>query len=183
MLSEQLRHRLPPTGDSQLHNLLERGRQKFLDPDPAVQREAVEHAWDAFERAKTVLHPDKKRGAQALAATVGEGSHELELSEDKMHVLTAIGNRFRIRHHETSVVEPSKALLEYLFARMYVFLFAIHLALVAATTRVNQLEYWGIDGHNEHSVVTERIRMESTWFDPAHIPQMRVRVSQGQACS
>jgi hypothetical protein len=54
----------------QLDELLEKAVRKFTDPDPGVRREALEHAWDAFERTKTVLDPDKKRGSAAAIAAV-----------------------------------------------------------------------------------------------------------------
>lgn len=38
-----------------------------------MQREAVEHAWDASQCFKAVLRPDKKKGAADLASAVGTG--------------------------------------------------------------------------------------------------------------
>lgn len=59
----------------------------------ATQREAadrygvdrsVEHAWDTFQCVKTVLHPDKKKGAADLASAVRTGTHEVTLMKDEM---------------------------------------------------------------------------------------------------
>jgi hypothetical protein len=126
VLEEQLQHRLEATGDNLLDDLLETARVKFLNPDPSLRREAVEHAWDAFERLKTVMDPDKRLGASQLAEAASVGAEETAAFEAEMRTLTTIGNSFRIRHHETTTTEPSSEFLEYLFARMYALLYHMH---------------------------------------------------------
>lgn len=54
------------TGDGGLDCLLEEARQKFMSPAPRVRQEALERAWDAWERLKTVKDSDKRRGVRAL---------------------------------------------------------------------------------------------------------------------
>lgn len=130
-LEEQLTTTLPPTSDSTFDELLESAIGKFRSGDISQRREALEALWDAFERAKTMLNPDKKRGAKALitASTDGADSQEVALLEQEMRHLTDIGNEFRIRHHETTKAEISDKLSEQLFARMYALIFRLHDAL------------------------------------------------------
>ena len=126
VVSEQLRKRLPPTDDEAFNELLERAAEKFTSPDPAVRRDALEHAWDAFERAKTLLEPNKKRGARALVQGAANDGAEASLLEAEMHALTDIGNGFRIRHHETTTSPLTDELVDYLFARMYALMHRLH---------------------------------------------------------
>lgn len=130
-VASYLRLELSATIDSDLDGLLETAARKHVDRDPDVRREAVEALWDAFERAKTVLNPDKKRGAEELIAVATGTGHDDEatLLRDEMRALTDIGNRFRIRHHETKAVQPSDALVDLLFRRMYALLLYLHEAL------------------------------------------------------
>jgi len=55
------------TGDDHLDKLLEEARAKFLESiPPASGRRRSRGAWDAWERLKTVLDPEKKRGVGLL---------------------------------------------------------------------------------------------------------------------
>lgn len=117
---------LPSTGDDHLDHLLETARVKFTDRDPAIRREALEQAWDAFERFKTMLDPRKKRGAAALITAAASSVDEARLIEAEMRALTEIGNGFQIRHHEVGKAGINRASADYLFARMYALLFRLH---------------------------------------------------------
>jgi hypothetical protein len=127
----QLARTLPATADVTFDDLLQVAIDKFHSPDPAVRREALEAAWDAFERMKTLLSSNKREGAEALVAAASEGSSETEeeLLGDEMKTLTTIGNEFRIRHHEVNAVEPSDELVDYLFGRVYSLIYRMHEAL------------------------------------------------------
>jgi hypothetical protein len=94
------------TGDSKLDELLETARAKFLDPDPAVRREALEKLWDAFERIKT-LEPgkDKKASVNALLLKAADEPKFKALLEIEGRQLTEVGNTFHIRHSETNQIE------------------------------------------------------------------------------
>jgi hypothetical protein len=122
---------LPPTRDAEFDRLLEIAARKYLDPDPAVRAEGLEKLWDAFERVKTLLDRDKKKGAEQLiaAATSGATDAEIDLLRAEMKALTDIGNRFRIRHHETQASELSAASSDQLFARMYALILRVHPAV------------------------------------------------------
>jgi hypothetical protein len=122
---------LPPTTDSEFDRLLAVSARKYLDPDPAVRAEGLEKLWDAFERVKTLLGRDKKKGAKKLvkAATDGATPEETDLLRTEMETLTGVGNQFRIRHHETRASELSAASSDQLFVRMYALLVRLHPAV------------------------------------------------------
>jgi len=122
---------LPDTRDREFDRLLDVSARKYLDPDPAVRAEGLEKLWDAFERVKTLLDRDKKKGASKLidASTDGAARGEANLLHNEMVVLTEIGNTFRIRHHETGAVELSAASSDQLFMRMYSLLLRVHPAI------------------------------------------------------
>jgi hypothetical protein len=111
------------TGDSHLDEMLEAARRKFLDPDDAVRREALEKLWDAWERVKTIgAGRDKKAQAMALLdeAAGSSDSRFRQVLENEARALTDIGNDFMIRHTE-STREPltSSDQVDYLFHRLY----------------------------------------------------------------
>lgn len=127
-VEEQVGTELPSTGDEKFDELMQSAIEKFRSPDIRQRREALAPLWDAFERSKTMLHRDKKRGTRALieAATDGADPLEVSLLDQEMKQLTKIGNEFRIRHHETTSTELSDELTEQLFGRMYALLFRLH---------------------------------------------------------
>ena len=66
---------------------------------------AVEKLWDAFERLKTYYSPtlDKKKSINRIICDMSNNKEPYkELFEKEFCELTAIGNNFRIRHHETT---------------------------------------------------------------------------------
>jgi len=120
VLDEELRRAAFETGDDTLDALLEAARAKFLSPDPATRREALEKLWDAWERLKT-LEPgtDKKASARALLDKAADETKYREVLEQEAITLTTIGNTFRIRHSETTQVEiRSEDQVDYLFHRL-----------------------------------------------------------------
>lgn len=69
---------------------------------------AVEKLWDAFERLKTYYSPtlDKKKSINKIISDMSSDKEPYkELFEKEFHELTAIGNNFRIRHHETIKID------------------------------------------------------------------------------
>ena len=129
VVEEQLRRRLPATRDDAFDTLLETAIHKFTDPDPRVRRDALEKLWDAFERSKTMLHADKRKGAKALIASCAASPREAEMLDAEMRELTALGNQLAIRHHETGTSPFGEATVDHLFARMYALLLHVHPAL------------------------------------------------------
>ncbi|WP_342544860.1 hypothetical protein [Lysinibacillus sp. FSL K6-4013] len=69
---------------------------------------AVEKLWDAFERLKTYYFPtlDKKKSINRIVRDISNNNASYkEMFEKEFHDLTAIGNNFRIRHHETTKID------------------------------------------------------------------------------
>lgn len=119
MLQAELHQGLPGSGDARVDALIRQAEERFLDPDPTGARDALEKLWDAFERIKTVLVPHKRRGSAALIAAATSTAESAELVETEMRALTEIGNKFHIRHHETTSHPVPEELIDYLFLRMY----------------------------------------------------------------
>ncbi len=109
------------TGEAELDRLLNTARSKFLRPDPAERREALEKLWDAWERLKTIEPgKDKKASATALLDKAApEAAFRVHL-EQEAHELTLIGNKFQIRHTETTQTPLSQDRdVDYLFHRLF----------------------------------------------------------------
>lgn len=123
VLREELASAHFRTSDSELNRMLETARRKFLDPDEAVRREALEALWDAWERLKTLgPGPDKKAQAAALLnATAGPSSQLLgEALEREAKELTWIGNNMQIRHSEKGKEQIARGEhIDYLFHRLF----------------------------------------------------------------
>jgi hypothetical protein len=122
-LHEALIHAVFQTGDPDLDTLLESARQKFLDPDEMVRREALEKLWDAWERVKTIEPgPDKRTQAATLIhrAAGSSGPSFRQTLETEAREVTNIGNSFQIRHSETTQ-EPltSSDHVDWLFHRLF----------------------------------------------------------------
>ena len=69
---------------------------------------AVEKLWDAFERLKTYYSPEFKKAESAdkLVRAMSHGVNEFyDMYNEEFKALTNIGNKFRIRHHETTKVD------------------------------------------------------------------------------
>jgi hypothetical protein len=115
------------TGDPALDGLLESARAKFLSPDPNVRREAIEKLWDAWERVKT-LEPglDKRASGKALLDKTADEPTFREVLEQEARTLTDVGNRFQIRHSETSQVPLQRnEHVDYLFHRLFALIWLV----------------------------------------------------------
>lgn len=94
-----------PVSEAGLSELL-RDAEKYYDKGNL--RIAVEKLWDAFERLKTYYSPtlNKKKSVEKIIYNMSENKVEFrELFEKEFRELTDIGNKFRIRHHETTITE------------------------------------------------------------------------------
>lgn len=114
------------SGDTELDRLLVIACQKFKDPDREVRKEALEKVWDAWERLKTILPGDKRTSVKALPDSAVVEPTFRECIEREARELTEIGNRFMIRHTETSKapIENSHH-VDYLFHRMFALILMI----------------------------------------------------------
>lgn len=114
------------TGDDGLDRLLEEARQKFMSPDPRTRQEALERAWDAWERLKTVRDSDKRRGIGALLDACASNPVIRQTLENESKTLTDLGNHLHIRHSETTqteITDPDH--VDYMFQRVFVLLLLI----------------------------------------------------------
>ena len=92
-----------------------------MSPDGAERRIALDKLWDAFERIKTLEHPDKRTGTSLILDKAAPSSPKFRQAlEGEATELTRLGNDLMIRHHETDK-EPVAASehIDYLFGRMF----------------------------------------------------------------
>lgn len=124
-VADQLRVTIFDSGDAVTDSLLEFARIRFFDRDTDAAQRSIEALWDAFERLKTHADPSsKKTSAEALINAAAQSLQEKELIKNEMRELTAIGNTWRIRHHEKNKIElgEDRRLRDYLFLRMFALL-------------------------------------------------------------
>jgi hypothetical protein len=94
------KHILISIDEAGLKELLQEATKYY---DEGNLKIAVEKLWDAFERLKTYYSPtlDKKKSINRIISDMSKNKVPYkEMFEKEFHELTAIGNNFRIRHHE-----------------------------------------------------------------------------------
>jgi hypothetical protein len=135
VLRESLQAAVFHTGDGRLDEMLESARLKFLNPDSKVRREALEKLWDAWERIKTIESGiDKKAQVKTLLDKAAAEPNFRALVENEAIALTAIGNKFLIRHSETNRTPISTdAHVDYLFHRLFALIGMLLTSRVAST--------------------------------------------------
>ena len=137
--SSVLRGSVFTTGETELDDMIETARRKFLQSDESERREALEKLWDAWERIKTIKDGDKKVGSRKildLAANSCQSEFRKFLEAEAVR-LTQAGNKFRIRHSETSQERlQSTEHVDYLFFRMFSLIDLILTSLSSKQTSV-----------------------------------------------
>ena len=122
-LREELASAQSHTGDADLDRMLETARCKFINPNEAIRREALDSLWDAWERLKTLGDgSDKKTQIKSLFdQTAGSSSPKFrEALEREANELTRIGNHFQIRHSERNQERLARSEhVDYLFHRLF----------------------------------------------------------------
>lgn len=106
--------------------LLEDAVELYKTPNPAARQDSVEKIWDALERLKTCYTAlDKKRSSEKIVNDMANGNDDfVDLFNAEFKALTDIGNKYRIRHHETNKNEITDI-------RYYDYLFNRCLSLIA----------------------------------------------------
>lgn len=92
----------------------------YKTPNPSARQDSVEKIWDAFERLKTYYTTlDKKHSSEKIVCDMAGGNDEFaDLFNNEFKMLTDIGNKFRIRHHETDKIDITDVrYYDYLFNR------------------------------------------------------------------
>jgi hypothetical protein len=109
------------TGDQTLDNLLATAREKFLNRDLQIRREALEKLWDAWERLKSLSDAtDKKNSVKILLDKVATEPNFRDRIEFEARQLTEIGNNFFIRHAEITKPHIADSIqVDYLFHRLF----------------------------------------------------------------
>ena len=68
---------------------------------------------------KTISNPDKKKGIEELISNISSDLTVRSDINDEADKLSKIGNKYRIRHHETDKIEIEDTyMIDYLFVRM-----------------------------------------------------------------
>ncbi|MCP1489393.1 hypothetical protein J3D48_005706 [Pseudomonas fluorescens] len=121
VLRESLASEQFSSGDKTLDGMLEDTRTKFLNPAPAVRREAIERLWDCWERLKSLENPGNKRqSVETLLSKAAPDAEFRSVLDAEARTLTDIGNSFHIRHSEvTQSAVTDSAHVDYLFHRLY----------------------------------------------------------------
>ena len=123
VLNEELTSAQFATGDSELDNILESARRKFLNPREEIRREALLELWDAWERLKTTgVGADKKDQITSLLDDAAGSTFPnfRERLEKEALELTSIGNNHQIRHTEVTQEKVEKSQhIDYLFHRLF----------------------------------------------------------------
>ncbi|ENK0837898.1 hypothetical protein AB2Z22_001221 [Clostridium botulinum] len=98
----------------------------YKTPNSTARQDSVEKIWDAFERLKTYYTTlNKKHSAEKIVNNMSGGNSEFfDLFNDEFKRLTDIGNKYRIRHHETNKIDITDV-------RYYDYLFNRCLSLIA----------------------------------------------------
>lgn len=124
VLQEVLQQPVFNTGDQTLDELLQAAREKFLNRELAIRREALEKLWDAWERLKSLSDPnDKKRSVELLLDRATTEPNLRSRIEIEARQLTEIGNNFMIRHTEVTKPPITESIhVDYLFHRLFSFI-------------------------------------------------------------
>lgn len=110
----------PNTGDGELDKLIEDGRRLVASRRPAERLSGIQSLWGALERLKTIDVPGKNKkhvSAEALLDHIESEPVRAAVRAD-LFAVTALGNQFRVRHHETDVAELPEDAYDYFIGRV-----------------------------------------------------------------
>ncbi len=96
-----------PIKEEGLKELVEHALSLYNNKGFENKQLAVEKLWDAFERLKTYYTDlNKKTSAEKVISDMSiDNEYFKELFNEEFRKLTDIGNKFRIRHHETDKID------------------------------------------------------------------------------
>lgn len=121
-LTEKIENIFTEVHEEGLNKLIEDAIALFKTPNPKARKDSVEKLWDALERLKTYYaqkSQNKKNSINTLVSDMAkEDSYFIDIFNQEFTILTEIGNKYRIRHHETYILEFSDdRYYDYLFNR------------------------------------------------------------------
>lgn len=125
-LTTEIENSFAAVDEAGTRELLKDAVALYKTPNPTARQDSVEKIWDAFERLKTYYTTlDKKRSSEKIVNDIASGNDDfVDLFNDEFKMLTNIGNKYRIRHHETDKVDITDV-------RYYDYLFNRCLSLIA----------------------------------------------------
>lgn len=106
-LTAEIEKTISTVDEKGLQELLQEAIALYKTPNPTARQDSVEKIWDAFERLKTYYTSmDKKNSAAKIVNDISSKNPDfINLFDKEFKELTAIGNSFRIRHHETDKID------------------------------------------------------------------------------
>lgn len=106
-LSVELEERVKQITEYGTKELLQDAIALYKTPYPTARQDSVEKIWDALERLKTYYTSLDKRGSVTKVVNgMSNGIDEfITIFDTEFRTLTDIGNKFRIRHHETNKID------------------------------------------------------------------------------
>ena len=125
-LTQEIENSFVSINEPGTRELLKDAVALYKTPNPAARQDSVEKIWDALERLKTYYTTlDKRHSSEKIANDMAGGNSDfIDLFNDEFKALTNIGNKYRIRHHETDKIDITDA-------RYYDYLFNRCLSLIA----------------------------------------------------
>jgi hypothetical protein len=118
------------TSDQHLLKLIRSATEAFLDRSGNRKWEGLRTIVDAFERAKTIADPNKKRSIRTIITNIDPSPDVQEDLDRLLSSLTGLANTYTIRHHEINKVTlVDQDMIDFLF---YVFYNAVTLMLAKA---------------------------------------------------
>ncbi|MEG0693431.1 MAG: hypothetical protein RSC10_08095 [Longicatena sp.] len=132
-LTTEIENNFTAVGEVGTRELLKDAVALYKTPNPDARQNSVEKIWDALERLKTYYTAlDKRRSSEKIVNDMAGGNSDfINLFNEEFNMLTNIGNKYRIRHHETDKIDITDA-------RYYDYLFNRCLSLIALAIKYLQ---------------------------------------------
>lgn len=119
-LTEEMEDAFQNIPENGIRGLLNDAVSLYKTPHPHTRQDSIEKIWDALERLKTYyIELDKRSSVEKIVNSMAHEKEEyIELFNDEFKKLTSIGNKYRIRHHETDKIDiMDERYYDYLFNR------------------------------------------------------------------
>ncbi len=132
-LTSEIENNFAAVNEIGTRELLKDAVALYKTPNPAARQDSVEKIWDALERLKTYyITLDKRRSSEKRVNEMAGGNSDyVDLFNEEFKMLTSIGNKYRIRHHETDKIDITDV-------RYYDYLFNRCLSLIALAIKYLQ---------------------------------------------
>ena len=109
VLSKEIEAAVTQVPEKGLKELLQDAILLYKTPGPQARQDSVERIWDALERLKSFYatsQKDKLESIKKITNDIAGGQTDLvALFDDEIKALTIMGNKYKIRHHETYQVD------------------------------------------------------------------------------